>query len=256
MGCGALIPKLWERSEPKFMKILNAFKKKYICCFRTVIFLLLGAGLTGCAGREAEFFEEIREMEAEEETSESKEEMKPQQEEKMEEEAEKTKEKEGKLPAETKPARIYVDVCGAVAQPGVFKLTEGDRVFQAIEAAGGCLPEAAQEYINKAGFLSDGQQIYIPTREETQQGDFSGVEMSDAENTVNSKESPQESRVNINTAGEEELTTLTGIGATRAKAIISYREENGPFFSIEDIMNVQGIKEGTFAKIKDKIIAG
>ena len=66
----------------------------------------------------------------------------------------------------------------------------------------------------------------------------------------------QDSRVNINTADESQLTTLTGIGATRAKAIIAYREENGPFAAIEDIMNVQGIKEGTFVKIKDEIVVG
>ena len=63
-------------------------------------------------------------------------------------------------------------------------------------------------------------------------------------------------RVNINLAGEEELTTLTGIGATRAKAIIAYREANGPFSAVEDIMKVEGIKAGTFAKIKDEIIVG
>ena len=66
----------------------------------------------------------------------------------------------------------------------------------------------------------------------------------------------QDNRININTADEAQLTTLTGIGATRAQAIIAYREENGPFAVIEDIMNVQGIKEGTFAKIKDEIVVG
>ena len=66
----------------------------------------------------------------------------------------------------------------------------------------------------------------------------------------------QDNRININTADEAQLTTLTGIGATRAQAIIAYREENGPFAAIEDIMNVQGIKEGTFAKIKDEIVVG
>ena len=76
------------------------------------------------------------------------------------------------------------------------------------------------------------------------------------QNTGVATQVQQDNRININTADEAQLTTLTGIGATRAQAIIAYREENGPFAAIEDIMNVQGIKEGTFAKIKDEIVVG
>ena len=76
------------------------------------------------------------------------------------------------------------------------------------------------------------------------------------QNTGMTAQVQQDNRININTADEAQLTTLTGIGATRAQAIIAYREENGPFAAIEDIMNVQGIKEGTFAKIKDEIVVG
>lgn len=76
------------------------------------------------------------------------------------------------------------------------------------------------------------------------------------QNTGMTAQVQQDNRININTADEAQLTTLTGIGATRAQAIIAYREENGPFVAIEDIMNVQGIKEGTFAKIKDEIVVG
>ena len=76
------------------------------------------------------------------------------------------------------------------------------------------------------------------------------------QNTGMNAQVQQDNRININTADEAQLTTLTGIGATRAQAIIAYREENGPFAAIEDIMNVQGIKEGTFAKIKDEIVVG
>ena len=169
---------------------------------------------------------------------------------------------------EMQQAMIYVDVCGAVANPGVFQLAAGSRVFQAIEAAGGYLPEAALTCVNRAGVLTDGQQIYILTQEEMERQGLDPAKMSGAsdrqmngsagtgQNTGMTAQVQQDNRININTADEAQLTTLTGIGATRAQAIIAYREENGPFAAIEDIMNVQGIKEGTFAKIKDEIVVG
>lgn len=166
---------------------------------------------------------------------------------------------------EMQQAMIYVDVCGAVANPGVFQLVAGSRVFQAIEAAGGYLPEAALTCVNRAGVLTDGQQLYILTQEEMERQGLDPAEMSGASDGQmngsagtgqNTGMTAQDNRININTADEAQLTTLTGIGATRAQAIIAYREENGSFAVIEDIMNVQGIKEGTFAKIKDKIVVG
>lgn len=169
---------------------------------------------------------------------------------------------------EMQQAMIYVDVCGAVANPGVFQLAAGSRVFQAIEAAGGYLPEAALTCVNRAGVLTDGQQLYILTQEEMERQGLDPAEMAGAsdgqmngsagtgQNTGMTAQVQQDNRININIADEAQLTTLTGIGATRAQAIIAYREENGPFAAIEDIMNVQGIKEGTFAKIKDEIVVG
>ena len=169
---------------------------------------------------------------------------------------------------ETQPEMIYVDVCGAVANPGVFQLAAGSRVFQAIEAAGGYLPEAVQNCVNRAGVLTDGQQLYILTQEEMERQGLDPAEMAGAsdgqmngsagtgQNTGIAAQAQQDNRININTADETQLTTLTGIGATRAQAIIAYRQEHGPFAAIEDIMNVQGIKEGTFAKIKDEIVVG
>ena len=169
---------------------------------------------------------------------------------------------------EMQQAMIYVDVCGAVANPGVFQLAAGSRVFQAIEAAGGYLPEAALTCVNRAGVLTDGQQLYILTQEEMERQGLDPAEMAGAsdgqmngsagtgQNTGIAAQAQQDNRININTADEAQLITLTGIGATRAQAIIAYREENGPFAAIEDIMNVQGIKEGTFAKIKDEIVVG
>ena len=169
---------------------------------------------------------------------------------------------------EMQQAMIYVDVCGAVANPGVFQLAAGSRGFQAIEAAGGYLPEAALTCVNRAGVLTDGQQIYILTQKEMERQGLDPAEMAGAsdgqmngsagtgQNTGIAAQAQQDNRININTADETQLTTLTGIGATRAQAIIAYRQENGPFAAIEEIMNVQGIKEGTFAKIKDEIVVG
>ena len=148
---------------------------------------------------------------------------------------------------EMQQAMIYVDVCGAVANPGVFQLAAGSRVFQAIEAAGGYLPEAALTCVNRAGVLTDGQQLYILTQEEMERQGLDPAEMSGAsdgqmngsagtgQNTGMTAQVQQDNRININTADEAQLTTLTGIGATRAQAIIAYREENGPFAAIEDI---------------------
>ena len=162
------------------------------------------------------------------------------------------------------PETIYVDICGAVTSPGVYELPSGSRVFQAIEKAGGYLPEAAASYLNRAKGLSDGQQIYVPTQAEvdsqmlqvTENGQEATSETVPGNN--NGEESAGENtgtdqKINLNTADVSQLTTLTGVGESNALAIIAYREENGPFTSTEDIMNVPGIKEGTYEKIKDKI---
>lgn len=148
------------------------------------------------------------------------------------------------------PQHIFVDVCGAVCHPGVIELTAGSRVFEAIQAVGGMLPEAAVGYVNQAQLLTDGQQVYIPTKEEAERGQL----------PVKSKdgmalEGEEADKVNLNTADETALGNLSGIGPSKAKAIIAYREENGDFSSVEELMNVPGIKEGTFTKIKDNIVA-
>ena len=159
----------------------------------------------------------------------------------------------------SKDARIYVDVCGAVAAPGVYRLKAGSRVFQAVKRAGGLLPGAAGEYVNQARSLADGDQIYIPTRDEAEAlhlpepegrtGKNAGKEASTKDGEISDG-----GKVNLNTADLAALTTLTGIGESRARAILAYREEHGGFSSIEEICSVQGIKEGTFGRIKDKIV--
>ena len=148
-----------------------------------------------------------------------------------------------------------MDVCGAVVNPGVYEMEGDSRIFQSIEAAGGFLPEAATRLVNQAQPVSDGQQIYVPTQEEAEAGDYSMQEESTS-TAISSGGNTDESvsgMVNINTADAAALKTLTGIGEAKAQAILSYREEHGAFSTVEEIMQVPGIKESTFSAIKDKI---
>ena len=153
------------------------------------------------------------------------------------------------MPVETEPEMIFVDVCGAVMNPGVYELDGSSRVFQAIEAAGGFLPEAAASAVNQAQPVSDGQQIYVPTQEEAEEGALpAAIQPADP----GSETTDANGVVNINTADASALKSLSGIGDAKAQAILTYREEHGFFSSIEEIMQVPGIKESTFSAIKEK----
>ena len=155
---------------------------------------------------------------------------------------------------------IMVHICGAVISPGVYELPNDSRIFDAVKIAGGFHEDACRDYVNLAQSLEDGCKIIIPTElqvsQETIQDKaeetFQAVVTDQNKQGVNDS-SEKSSLVNINTADEERLTTLTGIGKTRAKSIITYREEHGAFNSIEEIMNVTGIKEASYQKIKDEI---
>lgn len=153
----------------------------------------------------------------------------------------------------------YVYVCGAVNAPGVYELPAGSRVYEAIAMAGGMTGEADGRSLNQAAQVADGQQITVYTREEAEKLQKNGNsaamagQAGESEGNLSSGESGK-AKVNINTAGREELMTLHGIGAARADAILAYREEHGTFSRIEDIMNVEGIKEKAFAKIRDDIV--
>lgn len=162
--------------------------------------------------------------------------------------AESETEEEGAVPQEEQePAEtVYVYVCGAVNAPGVYELKKDARVFEAITLAGGMTAEAAPEAVSQARTVADGEQIYVPTVREVQmQG--SGVE------DIVTGNADVSGKVNINTAGKDELMTLTGIGEAKAQSILDYREEHGKFGSIEDLMLIEGIKEGVFNKIKEDI---
>ena len=159
--------------------------------------------------------------------------------------------------AESAAAVCVVHICGAVHSPGVYELTAGSRIVDAVNAGGGFLPEADQAAHNLAETVTDGSQIYIMTKEEAAvlkeaAGSISGGSFE--QNTVQENETLiSDGRVNINTAGPAELMTLPGIGENKAAAIIDFREKNGSFGAIEDIMKVSGIKQAAFDKLKDKI---
>ena len=140
--------------------------------------------------------------------------------------------------SETSQETLCVYVCGAVNTPGVIYLDEDSRVCDAIKAAGGITADADINVLNQAEKITDGQKIYVPLIGES----YAGY-------TDESKSS----LININTAGVNELLTLPGIGESKANAIIAYRNDNGRFKKIEDIMNISGIKEAAFNKIKDNI---
>lgn len=147
---------------------------------------------------------------------------------------------------------ICVDVVGAVENEGVVYLPEGARVYEAVAAAGGFSEDADQRAVNQAAVLSDGVQLVIPTKEETEAGTESVYGI--VGNTPAASAASEETGlVNINTADEATLQTLPGIGETKAAAIVRYREENGAFAAIEDIKNVPGIKDAGFEKIRDRI---
>ncbi|NLS87411.1 ComEA family DNA-binding protein [Bacillus subtilis] len=141
---------------------------------------------------------------------------------------------------------IVIDIKGAVQHPGVYEMRTGDRVSQAIEKAGGTNEQADEAQVNLAEILQDGTVVYIPKKgEETagQQGAGGAVQSGGG----------KEELVNINTATLEELQGISGVGPSKAEAIIAYREENGRFQTIEDITKVSGIGEKSFEKIKSSI---
>lgn len=156
----------------------------------------------------------------------------------------------------------YVYVCGQVVNPGVYRLEEGMRIFEAVELAGGFTGDARPEYLNLAEPVFDGMKILVPDEAQVSDPSWNGQTgspgagrspggqtgvYSQSDGTVPVK------KVNINSASKEELMILTGIGESRAADIIRYRTEEGAFSRIEDIMKVPGIKEASFRKLKDQI---
>ncbi len=183
------------------------------------------------------------------------------------------------------PELIYVFVCGAVAQEGVYELPAGSRVYQAVEAAGGYAADADTSYINQADPVTDAQKLEIPTAEEAKKlreeaalaaenrqaetdaesgsgpdGAAAGYANNGAgqvnngagqmNNSAGQADDAAARLININTADEAALQTLPGIGAAKAASIVRYREANGGFSSIEEIKKVSGIGDITYENIK------
>lgn len=152
---------------------------------------------------------------------------------------------------------VVVYLCGAVEHAGVYELPEGSRVVDAIRMAGGLTLMADETCVNQARVLADGEQIYIWTAEERsayQRGENVTLPgMAGDATASDTAGSAGDGLVNLNTAGQEELTTLPGIGAAKAAAIIAYRQEHGGFSTPEELKNVSGIGDATYEKLKDRI---
>lgn len=158
---------------------------------------------------------------------------------------------------------ISVYICGAIYEPGVYELEAGSRIYHVLEEAGGMTEEAMATYLNQAQELTDGQKIYVPTVQEVEEGSvdiFTWDTDSSATSTSSSGDessgSSSSDKVNINTATQAELMTLPSIGESKANSIIEYREANGGFDTIEDLMNITGIKEGVFSQVEAYITVG
>lgn len=147
---------------------------------------------------------------------------------------------------------IAVYLCGEVCNPGVYVLQAGSRLYQAVEEAGGLTANARAEAVNLARILLDSEQIYIPNIAES----IDQIEK-ETQNVISPaavvSSASSDNLLNINQASESELMQLPGIGQVKAAAIVTYRNSNGPFSSIEEIKNVPGIKEAAFDKIKGMI---
>ena len=146
--------------------------------------------------------------------------------------------------ASAEPEQVYVDLKGAVRFPGVYPISIHARVVDAIGVAGGPLEQADMTKLNLAQKVQDEMVIYVPLVGEIVEND---------ESFITTTTSLSSDKININQASLEELTTLTGVGPSKAQAIIDYREQQGPFQSIEELKNVTGIGEKTYEKLKDEI---
>jgi len=187
-------------------------KMMILCCA-----LLYGGGLAGCAATQTEFVEAppsaVCSLSG-------------------------LTEADGKDGADP-PEELFVYVCGEVKRPGVYRLSDGARVYEALEEAGGLTEAAEDTALNQARLLEDVEEIRVPAKGEVVKPQTDEVS--------------REDKININTADAAQLMTLNGIGEAKAAAILAYREENGRFSDISEIKNVRGIGESVYAGIQDKI---
>ncbi|UFU01762.1 helix-hairpin-helix domain-containing protein [Ruania suaedae] len=143
-------------------------------------------------------------------------------------------------PAGTGAATVVVHVAGAVREPGVVNVPEGTRVAEVIDVAGGAAEGADLDAINLASTVTDGQQVYVP-----QQGEAARPEPGTT---------PASSTIDVNTADAATLEQLPGIGPALAAEIIGWREQNGPFATVEDLLQVSGIGPATLERLRDEVV--
>ncbi len=199
---------------------------KFLGCFLVGLVVV-----SGCATSESVLKVTEKEIENKEETEDI-------------EETDKREEQEKKSQEDREA--VFVEVSGAVLNPGVYELPQESRVFQAIALAGGLKEDAVTEQINQAEKINDGQKIYVYTKEEIQQ--------KKEEKPIQEQRALEDGKIDLNHADKDMLMTLQGIGAARADAILSYREKRGGFSGIEELMQVEGIKKKTYEKLKDQIV--
>lgn len=198
-----------------------------------IIYVLAGAIITGCVGDKEETSIDISEEASNYTSSEN---------------SRNTKTGAEESSVVGNESIIYVDIVGQVRKPGVYQLHSGDRLYQLIDKAGGFTKKASRESVNLASEVADGQQVVVLSKNQ-----YKAMQGEGNANVPDTNTGDGDALIDINNSSKEILMTLPGIGESKADAIILYREENGSFASIEDIMNVNGIKEAAFNKIKKMI---
>lgn len=158
---------------------------------------------------------------------------------------------DNKVSSQDEVDEIVIHIDGEVLNPGVIKLALGSRIADAIQYSGGLTANADIANVNLAYQLSDGQKVYIPSINDVAEIDT--IQDAAGENIIKSDGTKNSNTININTATQSELETLSGIGSSTASKIIDYRNKNGKFKTIQDLMNVSGIGEAKFNSIKDYI---
>lgn len=155
--------------------------------------------------------------------------------------------------AENTSSDICVYISGAVNNPGVCRLSEGARLIDAVEMCGGLTSEASTSAVNMAMVLEDAMQVNVPTETEVANNSVAAQTTASSESSTASASSSTSGLVNINTATSEELQTLSGIGESKANKIITYRQQNGSFKTIDELCNVSGIGEKTLESLRQYI---
>ncbi len=142
---------------------------------------------------------------------------------------------------------IYVDIKGAVKVPGIYQLKNQQRIWDALALAGGVSEEADTTQVNYAQKVKDQMIIYVPKK-----GEAVAQSLETLQESAPAQQN-QEEKINLNTATEAELQTISGIGAKKAQEIIRFRDEQGPFKTVEELKNVSGIGEKTVERLKDML---